>query len=125
MTISTIEWRIAYNGNDVTTVFAFPYRFLSNNHLFVIEVDAEGTETVKEITTHFTVTGAGDDAGGSVTMLTAPATGVTLVIYRDTGVEGTSALIAYIDAATGLPITPNGGDIIVAWDNGANKIFKL
>ena len=54
MTISTIEWRIAYNGNDVTTVFAFPYRFLSNNHLFVIEVDAEGTETVKEITTHFT-----------------------------------------------------------------------
>ena len=86
MTISTIEWRIAYNGNDVTTVFAFPYRFLSNNHLFVIEVDAEGTETVKEITTHFTVTGAGDDAGGSVTMLTAPATGVTLVIYRDTEV---------------------------------------
>ena len=48
-----------------------------------------------------------------------------LVIYKDTGTESTSPLIAYIDTATGLPITPNGGDIIVTWDNGANKIFKL
>ena len=47
------------------------------------------------------------------------------MLYRDTGVEATSALIAYIDTATGLPITPNGGDIIVNWDNGANKIFRL
>jgi len=49
----------------------------------------------------------------------------SLVLYKDTGVEGTSALIAYIDTATGLPVTPNGGDITVQWDNGANKIFKL
>ncbi|MHB8067448.1 MAG: hypothetical protein ACYDIC_06065 [Desulfobaccales bacterium] len=48
-----------------------------------------------------------------------------LVIYQDTGTAGTSRLIAYIDTATGLPVTPNGGDINLAWDNGANKIFKL
>jgi hypothetical protein len=48
-----------------------------------------------------------------------------LVIYKDTGVESTSRLIAYIDSATGLPVTPNGGDINVQWDSGANKIFKL
>ena len=48
-----------------------------------------------------------------------------IIIYSDTGTEATSPLIAYIDTATGLPITPNGGDIIVTWDNGANKIFKL
>lgn len=48
-----------------------------------------------------------------------------LVIYKDSGVESTSRLIAYIDTATGLPVTPNGGDITIAWDNGANKIFKL
>ena len=48
-----------------------------------------------------------------------------LVIYKDTGVEATSQLIAYIDTATGLAVTPNGGDITVTWDNGANKIFKL
>ena len=48
-----------------------------------------------------------------------------LIIYKDTGDNATSPLIALIDSATGLPITPNGGDIIVVWDNGANKIFKL
>ena len=48
-----------------------------------------------------------------------------LVIFADTGVVGTSRLIAYIDTATGLPVTPNGGNINVTWDNGANRIFKL
>lgn len=48
-----------------------------------------------------------------------------LVVFQDTGVEGTSRLIAYIDTATGLPVTPNGGNINVAWDDGVNKIFKL
>ena len=39
--------------------------------------------------------------------------------------EAVDSGINFIDTATGLPITPNGGDIIVTWDNGANKIFKL
>lgn len=48
-----------------------------------------------------------------------------IIIYKDTGDPATSPLIALIDTANGLPITPNGGDIIVTWDNGSNKIFKL
>lgn len=48
-----------------------------------------------------------------------------IVLYKDTGDAATSPLIAYIDTATGLPITPNGGDITISWDSGANKIFKL
>lgn len=49
----------------------------------------------------------------------------SLVLYRHTGTEATSNLIAFIDTATGLPVTPSGGDIQVTWDGGANKIFKL
>ena len=48
-----------------------------------------------------------------------------LVIFYHTGTESTSTLIVNIDTATGLPVTPNGGDITVQWDSGANKIFKL
>jgi len=48
-----------------------------------------------------------------------------IVIYKDTGVEGTSALIAHIDSYTGLPVTPNGGNITIAWPSDANRIFKL
>lgn len=48
-----------------------------------------------------------------------------IVLYKDTGDAATSPLIAYIDNYTGLPVTPNGGNITVAWPNDANKIFKL
>ena len=48
-----------------------------------------------------------------------------VVIFQDTGDAATSRLIAYIDTATGLPMTPNGGDINMNFDTGANKIFKL
>lgn len=50
----------------------------------------------------------------------------SLVLYNDTpAAESGKHLIAYIDTATGLPFTPTGNNITVAWDNGANKIFKL
>jgi hypothetical protein len=49
----------------------------------------------------------------------------SVVIYADSGTESTSSLIAKIDTATGLPLTPSGGDVTVVWDNGTNKIFKL
>lgn len=45
--------------------------------------------------------------------------------YLHTGTPADDTLIFNIDSATGLPVTPNGGDITVTWDNGANKIFKL
>lgn len=49
-----------------------------------------------------------------------------LVLFRDDGAsDATSPLVAIIDTATGLPVTPNGANIQVLWDNGANKIFKL
>lgn len=34
-------------------------------------------------------------------------------LLKDTGASSTSNLIAYYDTATGLPVTPNGGDITV------------
>jgi len=48
-----------------------------------------------------------------------------IVIYKDTGNAATSPLIAYIDTATGLPVTPGGGDITFVIDTGSNKLFKL
>lgn len=45
--------------------------------------------------------------------------------YKDTGSSATSRLIFLIDTATNLPVTPNGGDIVVQWSSGANKIFSL
>jgi hypothetical protein len=37
----------------------------------------------------------------------------SFIIFEDSGVEGTSDLFAFWDSATGLPLTPNGGDVSV------------
>lgn len=68
--------------------------------------------------------GVADAADVTVTSVTGDQF-ESIVIYYHTGTEGTSILVAFIDTATGLPATPNGGDITVQWDSGANKIFKL
>lgn len=65
------------------------------------------------------------DADDIVFSAVSGAVSEAVVIYKDTGAEATSRLIAYIDTATGLPVTPNGQDIAVSWDNGTSRIFKL
>lgn len=76
------------------------------------------------LTAKTTTGGAADAADVTFTSVSGPSI-EAIIIYSDSGTESTSPLIAYIDTATGLPITPNGGDIIVTWDNGVNKIFKV
>lgn len=48
-----------------------------------------------------------------------------LAVFKNTGTDATSPLLVLVDTATGLPVLPNGGNINVAWDNGANKIAAL
>lgn len=47
-----------------------------------------------------------------------------LILFKDTGTEGTSILIAIYDTFTsGMPLTPNGGDVTVQWN--ASGIFSF
>ena len=73
---------------------------------------------------------AGVFTGGNVTFSAVPTgsgSGSALeaiVIYIDTGNPATSPLVGYFDTGvTGLPVTPNGGDITVSWN--ASGIFQL
>lgn len=64
------------------------------------------------------------DADNATFPSVSGATVEALVIYIDTGTAGTSRLVAYLDTGiTGLPVTPNGGNIGVTWD--AAGIFTL
>jgi hypothetical protein len=51
------------------------------------------------------------------------ATVESLVMFKNTGTPTTSNLICYWDTATGLPLTPNGGDVNVTFN--ASGIFKV
>ena len=52
------------------------------------------------------------------------ATAEAVVVVKHTGSDATDTLIVYIDTATGLPITPNGGDLRIVIDNGTFRLFK-
>lgn len=94
-------------------------------HEFLSDIPSSARITTPvTLTSKATSGGAADAADATFTSVSGPSI-EAILIYKDTGTEATSPLIAYIDTATGLPITPNGGDIIVTWDNGPNKIFKL
>jgi hypothetical protein len=79
--------------------------------------------TAQEITATTVANGVFD--GGDVTFSAVTGnTAEALVIYIDTGTAGTSRLVAFIDTGvTGLPVTPNGGNITVTWN--ASGIFAL
>jgi hypothetical protein len=80
--------------------------------------------TDQEVLTKTQVNGVFDG-----TDVTFPAvTGVSaeaIVLYRkNAGANTTWALIAYIDTGvTGLPVTPNGGNIVTTWN--VSGIFQL
>ena len=84
MTITTTIIKNSFSGNGSTTVFAYSFKIATTADMEVIIRSSTGTETVKSLTTHYTVSGAGSASGGNVTMGTPPATGETLVIRRST-----------------------------------------
>lgn len=94
-------------------------------HEFLADIAAVARIATSGAFTGKTTSGGAADANDVTFTSVAGASVEAIVLYRDTGADATSPLIAFIDTATGLPITPNGGDIIVTWDNGPNKIFKL
>ena len=88
MTISSTTTRNQYTGNNSTTVFAYGFKIFADADLKVILTDTSGVETVKTLTTHYTVSGAGTDSGGNVTFTSGntPGTGVIVTILRNTAI---------------------------------------
>jgi hypothetical protein len=122
---------------DTATIKALAVRGYTFNaaHKFVSDVTGAGGTIVatSAAETAKTVTGGVADAADVTFPAVAAGPAITAVLLVQTSAVGGGAdvaasaqrLIAFIDTATNLPITPNGGDVTIAWDNGANKIFKL
>jgi hypothetical protein len=80
MTVSTTTARVAYSGSGSTGPFVVPFRFDAGGELSVAKFDSAGTETVLSYPADYSVTGAGADAGGSLTLTAALSSGWSLVI---------------------------------------------
>jgi hypothetical protein len=108
----------------VVLVDAADYTF-SAAHDFLDDIAAGARVATSGNLANKTVTAGVFDADDITLSAVTGDPSEALVIYKDTGTEATSSLICYLDTGTGLPVTPNGGDITIAWSSGANKIFKF
>ena len=93
-------------------------------HQFLSSFSAGTVATSPAFSSKTATAGVADAADITFTSVSG-ASCESVNIFKDTGSTATSNLIAYFDTATGLPITPSGVGITVAWSNGANRIFRL
>lgn len=117
-----IDWLV--DTIKVALVDTGVYTF-SQTHEFYSDVSAGVIGTPVALANKTSTDGIADADDATFTAVPGTTSIEAIVIYKDTGVAGTSPLIAYIDTATGLPFTTSGGDETISWDGGANKIFKL
>lgn len=96
----------------------------SNTHQFYSDLSTSVVGTPQEITSVTLTNGVVD--GDDVTFTSVSGDSVeAVVLYRkNAGADTTWRLVGYIDTSvTGLPVTPNGGDITINWN--ASGIFQL
>ena len=122
-----LEGQFNWNTDTIKAVLVDTGTYTVNlsAHEFLSDIGTAARIATSGAFTGKATTGGAADANDVTFTSVTGASIEAIVLYKDTGTDATSPLIAFIDTATGLPITPNGGDIIVTWDNGANKIFKL
>ena len=84
MTISSTTVKNSYSGNGTLTTFNYTFKIFADSDLQVIIRDASANETVKTLTTHYTVTGAGNANGGTIVFTSGniPSATETVVIRR-------------------------------------------
>lgn len=83
MSISAETARSQYTLTSLGQTLAISWFFLSAADLKVVKT-VSGVDTVLELTTHYSVTGAGNEAGGSITLESAAAAiGNVITIYRN------------------------------------------
>ena len=84
MTISSTTVKNSYSGNGTLDTFNYTFKIFADADIQVIIRDASATETVKTLTTHYTVTGAGSASGGTIVFTAGniPSATETVVIRR-------------------------------------------
>ena len=86
MTISTTTIKNSYSGNNSTSAFNYTFKIAAASEMQVIIRSSSGTETIKTLTTHYTISGINNAGGGAVTFQSGhiPASGETVILRRVT-----------------------------------------
>jgi len=96
----------------------------SSSHQYYSSVSSAVIGTDQELGTKSYTNGAFDSADSTFTSVTGNSVEALVFYRKNSGANTTWRLVAYIDTnVTNLPVTPNGGNITLAWN--ASGIFAL
>ena len=95
MTVSSLTTKNSYSGDASTTTFAYGFKIFASAEIKVYIRSAAGTETLKTLTTHYTLTNVGNASGGNVVFESGsvPAATETVVLIRDTALTQSLDLV--------------------------------
>ena len=106
--VTDVSPRVQYTAAAAQTDFDYAFPIFAGADL---TVDVDGV--TKTLTTDYTVSGAGNDTGGTVTFVTAPGDGAVVTIYRD------------IAIARSTDIQQNGPLSSTTWNDEQDKVFLI
>src|SRR3990167_4013832 len=106
------------NGYNAVTDITFLTQIPDSGRLRMSETALGGKTVASGVADAF------DHTASAVSAVANSAIGA-IVLYKDTGSPSTDRLIGWIDTGTGIPASPNGGDITIQWAAGTSKIFML
>lgn len=116
--LNTDTIKVALRDEGVTALNLTTHQDLAD-----ISTSLVGTaQTITSPTCGVVAAGVFDHADATWTSVTG-ASCESLDYYKDSGTASTSPLIANIDSATGLPVTPNGGNI--TWAPNASGVWQI
>ena len=68
MSVSSTTTKVSASGDASTAGFNYTFKIFADSEMQVIIRASNGVETIKTLSTHYNVSGAGADAGGTVTL---------------------------------------------------------
>ena len=88
MTVSSTTLRNSFNGNGSTTAFSYTFKIFASTEMKVFirntTTEVETLRTQGTGSTNYGISGVGSTSGGTVTFVTAPASGESVILLRDT-----------------------------------------
>lgn len=86
---------------------------------------ANRVHTSPQLSSVTVAAGVLDAADQTLTAVAAGSAIAALVVYTEAASSASSTLHVYLDTGTGIPVTPNGGNIVIQWAAASPKIYKL
>lgn len=122
-----LEGAVAWTTDTIRVVLTSENQYtFSDSHQYLVDVPVSARVAISDPLTLKTTDGGVADAADLIFVAPVGLVSSALIIYKQGGSDATSRLIAYMDSMTGLPVTPDGSNITIAWDNSPDKkIFKL